>query len=241
MDIMKLPNLGGLFMQKGLTGNHLKLLAVIFMTIDHIGAILFPEVLWLRVIGRLAYPIFAYMIAEGCTHTRSMLRYFATMAAMATVCQVTMYIVTGSLYQYILVTFTLSIGMICLLKQAMNTRHIVWYVLSALGVITVWLLTQYLPIQLKHTGFSIDYSFWGVMLPVTVWLCKTRGQKLVATAAVLVLISGKVSSIQMLSLGALPLLMMYNGQRGTRKLKYFFYLYFSGHIVLLELIASIIK
>lgn len=224
-------------MQKGLSGNQLKLLAVIIMTIDHIGAILYPNIIWLRIVGRLAYPIFAYMVAEGCTHTRSLPRYFATMAAMATVCQVVVYLVTGSLYQYILVTFTLSIGIIWLLKQAMDTKYIVWYGLTAFGVFAVWMLTQWLPRNLKDSDFSIDYSFWGVMLPVAVWLCKTKGQKLVAAAAVLVLIARDPNSIQMLSLCALPLLMSYNGQRGQWKLKYFFYLYFPAHIVLLEIIA----
>ena len=173
----------------------------------------------------------------GSAKTLSSCSFSRVVSRVATVCQVAMYIVSGSLHQYILVTFTLSIGMICLLKQAMNTRHIVWYGLAAVGVVALWLLTQYLPVKLKNTDFAIDYSFWGVMLPVTVWLCKTRGQKLVATALVLVLISGDVNSIQMLSLGALPLLMMYNGQRGQWKLKYFFYLYFPAHLVLLEIIA----
>ena len=56
---------------KFLTGNALKILAALFMTIDHIGVMLFPRVLVLRIIGRLALPIFAFMIAEGCKYTRN--------------------------------------------------------------------------------------------------------------------------------------------------------------------------
>lgn len=228
-------------MQKGLTGNQLKLFAVIVMTIDHIGHILFPGVMWLRIIGRLAYPIFAYMIAEGCTHTRSMPKYFATMAGMATVCQVVVYFVTGSLYQYILVTFTLSIGLIFLLKQATETNNLIWWLMSAAGIGFVWILTQYLPVKLNDTDFSIDYSFWGVMVPVIVWLGKNKGQKLLLEAAGLVLIAGNVNNIQTLALCSLPLLAMYNGQRGKWKMKYFFYLYFPAHIVALEIIAYFMK
>lgn len=224
-------------MQKGLTGNQLKLFAVIVMTIDHIGAILYPSVLWLRLVGRLAYPIFAYMIAEGCTHTRSLPRYFLTMAAMATVCQVVVYFVTGSLYQYILVTFSLSIALIYLMKKAQDTKHTLWWVVAAGAMFAVWALTEYLPVKLKDTDFSIDYGFWGALLPVMVWLGKTRGQKILLCAAGLTLIAGDPGNIQILSLCALPLLMLYNGQRGTWKLKYFFYLYFPAHIVALELIA----
>lgn len=228
-------------MQKGLTGNQLKLFAVIVMTIDHIGHILFPGVMWLRIIGRLAYPIFAYMIAEGCTHTRSMPKYFATMAGMAAICQVVVYFVTGSLYQYILVTFTLSILLIGVLKKALQTQSILWWLITSAALGAVWLLTQWLPAQLHGTDFSIDYSFWGVMVPVLVWLGKTKGQKLLLEAAGLVLIAGNVSNIQTLALCALPILALYNGQRGTWKLKYFFYLYFPAHIVVLEMIAFFTK
>ena len=228
-------------MQKGLTGNQLKLFAVIVMTIDHIGHILFPSLLWLRIIGRLAYPVFAYMIAEGCTHTRSMPKYLATMAGMAVVRQIVVYLVTGSLYQYILVTFTLSIAMIYILKKALETQSAIWWLTVSAALGTIWLLTQWLPTQLRGTDFSIDYSFWGVMVPVLVWLGKTKWQKLLLAAAGLVLIARDINSIQMLALCALPVLALYNGQRGTWKLKYFFYLYFPAHIVVLEMIAFFTK
>lgn len=48
---------------KGLTGNQLKIIALITMTLDHVGVQLFPECQMLRIIGRIAFPIFAYMIA----------------------------------------------------------------------------------------------------------------------------------------------------------------------------------
>ena len=88
---------------------------------------------------------------------------------------------------------------------------------------------------------SIDYSFWGVMVPVLVWLGKNKGQKLLLEAAGLVLIAGNVNNIQTLALCSLPILALYNGQRGKWKLKYFFYLYFPAHIVALEIIAYFTK
>ena len=75
-------------MPKFLTGNALKLLAALFMTIDHIGVVLFPRVLILRIIGRLALPIFAYMIAEGCKYTRNKKKYFGMIFILATLCQI---------------------------------------------------------------------------------------------------------------------------------------------------------
>ena len=47
-----------------LNGNHLKLIAAFAMLLDHAGILLFPRVRLLRILGRLAYPIFAFMIAQ---------------------------------------------------------------------------------------------------------------------------------------------------------------------------------
>jgi hypothetical protein len=57
-----------------LTGNQLKLIAAGAMLADHVGLMFFPEAELLRIIGRLAFPIFAFMIAEGCKYTRNKLR-----------------------------------------------------------------------------------------------------------------------------------------------------------------------
>ena len=61
-----------------LSSNALKLIALVSMTVDHIGLILFPQYRVLRIIGRIAFPIFAYMIAEGCRYTSNRIRYFLT-------------------------------------------------------------------------------------------------------------------------------------------------------------------
>lgn len=56
---------------RGIDGFWLKMLAVVTMLIDHIGAIFFPGVLWIRAIGRLSFPIYAFLLTEGFHHTRS--------------------------------------------------------------------------------------------------------------------------------------------------------------------------
>ena len=92
-----------------LSGNQLKIIAMITMLMDHIGVNLFPSVTILRVIGRLSFPIFAYMIAEGCRYTRDRKNYLFTIAALGILCQLVFYVFTQSLYQGILITFTISI------------------------------------------------------------------------------------------------------------------------------------
>ena len=60
----------------GLDATALKLLGVVTMTVDHIGYILCPDLVLQRILGRLAYPIFAYLIAEGCTYSKHKAKYF---------------------------------------------------------------------------------------------------------------------------------------------------------------------
>ena len=103
-----------------LSGNQLKLIAMITMTIDHVGMVIFPGVMILRIIGRLAFPIYAFMIAEGCRYTRNRRRYFLTMAGVGAGCQVVYYIVDSSLYQCVLVTFSLSLLIIFALDNALK-------------------------------------------------------------------------------------------------------------------------
>lgn len=83
----------------GLTGNQLKLLALFAMTCDHVGLQLLPQFILLRIIGRLAAPLFAYMIAEGCRYTCKRGRYLGRLLGMAALCQIAYFVAMRSLYQ----------------------------------------------------------------------------------------------------------------------------------------------
>ena len=210
-------------MQGKLTSNQLKLLAMLTMTLDHIGVQLFPGVLWLRIVGRLAFPIYAYMIAEGCAHTRNRRKYLLQMAGLALLCQLVYFFAMGSLFQCILVTFTLSI----LLIYACDTGS---RPLTALALLGVAFVTVALPRLLPGTDFAIDYGFFGVLVPVAVYLGKTRREKLLFTAGALVALAWSVGGIQWYSLAALLPLALYGGQRGKRRMKWLFYLYYPLHL-----------
>jgi len=99
-------------MQRGLTGNQLKIIAVLAMTIDHIGVMIFPKVLFLRIIGRLAFPIFAYMLAEGCVYTRSKTKYALSIFIVALLCQIVYFVTTSSIGQSIFTTLLMSLLLI---------------------------------------------------------------------------------------------------------------------------------
>lgn len=221
----------------GLNGNQLKLIALVAMTADHIGVQLFPQVLLLRIIGRLALPIFAYMIAQGCRYTRNKVRYLATIAIVALVCQLVYFIAMGSLYQCILVTFSLSILLIFALDSAIKQPTFINIFVAALTLLSVWLLSDVLPRFLP--GFYIDYGFFGILLPVLVWLGRSKWQSIGLCAVGLILLSAG-NPVQWYSLLTLPLLALYNGKRGKANMKYLFYIYYPAHLAVIYLLSLII-
>ena len=120
----------------GLTGNQLKLLALFAMTCDHVGLQLLPQFIILRIIGRLAAPLFAYMIAEGCRYTHDRGRYLGRLLDMAALCQIAYFAAMRSLYQCIFVTLSLSVCLIYALDNAVRRRTPV-SVLSAAAAVAV--------------------------------------------------------------------------------------------------------
>ncbi len=223
-------------MKRGLTGNQLKLIAMVTMTIDHVGMVFFPTQIIFRIIGRLAYPMFAWMIAEGCRYTRSYPRYLGMMAAMAALYQAVYWVVAGSLYQCILVTFSLSIILIWLVQGAMEKKTPTAWLVACMGIGLAYFITEMLPGLLPGTDFYVDYGFFGVLLPVAVYIGKSKAQKLCFATAVLLALGSGFGEVQMWALLALPLLALYNGQRGKWKMKYFFYIYYPAHLVIIYLI-----
>ena len=219
-----------------LTGNMLKILAAIFMTIDHIGVLLFPRVLLLRILGRLAMPIFAFMIAEGCKYTRNKKKYFGTIFALALFCQIVYFIADGSLYLSILFTFSLSILTIYAM-QNLKAKNDTLSCLLFLGTVCA--------VFVLNLVFTIDYGFWGCMLPV--FAAIPQGTKydrhpipIGMLGVGLVFMSIAIGDIQGWSLLAIPLLLCYNGKRGKGNLKYFFYIFYPLHLALLQGIAWLI-
>lgn len=223
----------------GLTGNLLKILAMITMTLDHIGMILAPNVPILRILGRLSMPIFAYMIAEGCRYTHDRRRYLLRLAGLGLACQMVYFFAMGSLYQCILITFSLSVCLIWAVDRDLR-EHTPASLCTALAVLAaISFLCLILPRLLP--GFDIDYGFFGVLLPVAAYFGKSKAQRLTFASLCLILLSSHLGGIQWFSLGAIPILALYNGQRGKYRIGTFFYLYYPAHLVVLQGIGLLIK
>lgn len=218
-----------------LTGNQLKLIAMLTMTIDHIGVILLPQYRILRIIGRLSMPIYAFMIAEGCHHTHDRKAYFLRLLGLALLCQVVYAAVDRSLYQCILVTFSLSVGLICAVENAWDKKT-PGSLLAAAGLTAaVYLICEKLPLFLP--GFHVDYGIWGVLLPVIVYF---GGRDIVAFGLGVLLLCLSIGHNQWWAMLSVPLLALYNGQRGTHRLGWLFYLYYPAHLVILYAISCLL-
>ena len=99
--------------------NTIKLLAAVFMFIDHFGLIYFPKVAWFRMVGRLAMPIFAFAIAEGCRYTKNKWKHFFLLFGLGAACQLVYFIFDPTtIYFGILITFSFSTLMIYALQFA---------------------------------------------------------------------------------------------------------------------------
>ncbi len=221
---------------RGLSGNQLKLIALLAMTCDHVGLALLPQHAWLRVIGRLALPIFTYMIAEGCRYTKRRTRYLGGILGMGLLCQLVYWFALRSLEQCILITFSLSIILIYALDNALTHPSIKRFVLALACLAAVGFICLGLPRLLPHTDFSIDYGLYGVMLPVLVFIGREKWHKLLLLAIGLIALAMQSFDIQWYALCALPLLALYNGQRGKRNIKTLFYVYFPLHLAMIYLV-----
>ena len=219
-----------------LNNNQLKILALLTMTADHVGLQLLPQYHILRWLGRLAFPIFAYMIAEGCRYTRNRKKYLLTLALMALAYQVVYFVAMGSLYQGIFVTFTLSVSLILAIERVRARKDpLSWCIVG--GVVAIIVLSSViLPALWTDTDFAVDYDIWGVLLPVAVFYAPTKAWKLIGTAACLIGLAAMWGGRQWFSLVALIPLAMYNGQRGKKKMKNLFYIYYPAHLVIIWLL-----
>jgi len=246
------------------SGSDMKLVACVLMAIDHIGLILFPDIILFRIIGRLAFPLFAYFIAEGCRYTKSRLRHFLTVFAMGAVYLLFYLIYAGVLYGSIFLTFSVSILFIYLL-DFLKGYVIKSPTLPRVGLSVLLFSASLAAAYALFSLVSFDYGFFGMLCPVMAGLfdpprgtevrlpsaLSSRAARIILLGICLIPICiqnkqgtfpllGLTVPTQYVCLLALPLLFLYNGKAGNKRLKYFFYIFYPVHLGLIEAVALII-
>lgn len=229
----------------------LQVIAMTAMLIDHIGSILLPGVLALRVIGRLAFPIFAFFVAEGCEKTKNLPRYIRRMALFAVLSEVPFDFAHGSWWnphsQNVLWTFLIAMLCIYAIKKfrSLCQRQADVILISAIIALAGFFSAMFL--QTDYAGFGV----WAVLI---FWVCRDRswrysgellGQGIVCynTTAIHFLKTGEIMiPLQGFALFALPLIWLYDGEQGphNRTIQYACYAFYPVHLILLGTAARLI-
>ena len=208
-----------------MTGFQLKLLAILAMTADHIGAVFFPEIPLLRWIGRLAMPVLSFFIGEGLRHTRSPRRYLLRLTWFALLSELPFDLAFygGIEWGHQNVYFTLALGLLAL--WAIQSRGMEGWLLALTAALAAELL-------------GCDYGMYGVLLILLLdRFHRARSEQLAAAALLNLAFFGLQT--QTLSLIALPLLWLYNGKRG-RDDRRLFYLYYPAHLCVLGILRFVL-
>ena len=215
-----------------LTGNKLKIIALVSMTFDHIGMMFFPFCSVFKIIGRLSFPIFAYMLAEGWKYTSNKKRYMSVIWLMGIVYQLFYYFF---FYMGIFITYGLSLLLIWAIEYVVSNGKKSWLI-SPIIVIVVILIgcIEYI---FPYSGFAIDYGLVGIMIPVLIYFNKTKKDKIIFLFLGLLFLSLIYKGVQFVSLLSVVLLFFYDGKRGIKCLKYFFYVYYPMHLVIIWFIS----
>ena len=222
-----------------LSSSALKLLACAFMLADHVGVRLFPDMLLLRIIGRLAFPIFAFFIGVGCCYTKNKLRHFMSVFVLGLICESVYIIYMGDWYGNILLTFSISILVIYLMQYCERKKSYFICALSAAIMAALAHLISYV---------NFDYGYFGMILPlipafsidIKPNMSRATQLGLFSVGIMLTAINNPLGWYQLFALLSVPLLALYNGKAGKRKLKYFFYIFYPVHLLLIEAAAMFI-
>ncbi len=207
---------------RGLSSNALKLIALLTMFLDHIGAVLIVSG-WmnqvLRMVGRVSFPIFAFLLVEGFLHTRDVKRYGLRLLAFGFLSEIPFDLAlfhTPFEMSHQNVFFTLFLGLLALEGcRRYEDDASLWKraaVLVVCGFAAIILRT--------------DYEAFGVIFIVLLYM--TRQSPRLQT------IMGSLALVwELPAVFAFIPIRMYNGTRGTLPLKYIFYICYPLHLFLL--------
>ncbi|HRH26014.1 MAG TPA: TraX family protein [Candidatus Paceibacterota bacterium] len=223
----------------------LKIIAIVSMAIDHSGKILFHNNIYMQIIGRISFPIFAWLIAHGYRHTRNSNKYFWRLVAFAFISQIPYelafreLIVTQGWPLGLNVFFTLAAGLLAIIAFERFQNPLLKLSSVALIGITAEI-------------FRFDYGLFGVLLIFAFHISYTWHRALQSALIIsltvflytplfnLVVLHSSTSNLywysffgtQIASIAALPILWLHSGEQGYRA-KWLFYLFYPIHFLVL--------
>ena len=234
----------------GLTANMLRTIAVIFMLSDHIWATALSFGDWMTYIGRMAFPIFAFQIAEGFVHTSNFKKYALRLLGFAVITEIPFNLFYSSRWfnpYHQNVLFTLLLGLLAIkvidgLKKDRSLKNI------ALSVLLLGLI-----LLASVVGF-VDYNHYGVLTVIMFYLMRDfpfawLGQLIGMILINIVIFEGLVFPVEIFgktfevpsqgfAVFALIPIWLYGNRKGksSKILQYGFYAFYPLHMLVLFLI-----
>lgn len=231
--------LGGVCLDKAVkraSTNHdtgfLGIIAVVCMIIDHVGVIFFPGRTWLRVVGRIALPLFAWGIAVGAEHTRSLPRYAMRLFALMCISQIFYMRALNHTWDKLNIFSVLFLGLIG-----------IWGLKENKGWMTV------VSLLLSHL-VPMDYGLRGVLCILLLWAVHDNPLALAVCFSAYCVVWGETSSIiwhtelfdfrlQSAAILALPLMLWPRATR-LKTPKWLMYAMYPGHLAILWALKAIL-
>ena len=229
---------------KRLTSNHLKLIAILAMTVDHAADLIYPGfpnnpvAILLHIIGRLTAPIMWFFVCEGFYYTRSLRKYLLRMLIFAII----------SHFAY---CFAFGISYLPFSDGIFNQTSVIWPLFWA--IIVLWIVNgdnklkewqKWLSIiAINIITFPSDWSCIAVMAIMSMYSArkdlKVQMKRMMFWVFIYAIISffcvNKVYAVVQLGVILIyPLLKQYNGKKGKSNwLKWFFYIYYPAHVIVI--------
>lgn len=230
----------------------LHIMAMLFMLCDHLWGTIIPGNDWLTCIGRLSFPIFAFLIVEGYFHTKNLKKYVCRLLLFAVISEIPFNLVMGSrlfypIHQNVLWSFLLSLGLIHWNEKA-KTKGKLW-IRTAVGCITVML------------GYSVglltmvDFYHAGILTVLVFYFFKQKkwwsyiGQFICLWYIHVEMLGGFGYEIQLggetyffprqgFALLALIPIWLYRGRQGyhSKALQYAYYAFYPFHLLILGIL-----
>lgn len=226
----------------GLSSFSLHLLAMLFMLCDHLCLTLLPELPELRCVGRLAFPMFAFMAVEGFFHTKSFKNYLLRLLLLAVISEIPFNLLVGGTLFYPEkqnVIWTLMLGLCCIWafefgKSAKSARELALCGLVMVGSFAAAVILK------------VDYSGAGVLLMLMFYLLRNEKNKVwrfvLLGMAILALLGGLSPDLSQQDFAVLSLVFiwLYDGRQGVhgKLVKAANYLFYPVHMLILVLLAA---
>lgn len=212
---------------KGIDTFTLKMIGLVTMLLDHIGMIFFPNIILFRVIGRLAFPIFAYVLVEGFCHTKDIYKYMLRLLMFALIAEVPFDLATkGTVFslesQNVMFTLLLGILMLCFY---LKTRSLFG---KCMLLIMFLLIAEFCRVDYSSMGLAMIFIFY-----------QLRDEKLQKTIGITIINLILMGGVQAFGALAMVPISLHNRKQGLRA-KWLFGFFYPTHLLALYLLSRMI-